>query len=218
MDGVEGSGMEHRSDRRGRAPGLALGLLLIVGGAALLVAQFLGFDVRTELAAFGWPIFVIGAGLLLLVVGLATGDDAGVGLSIAGSIVTTVGLILSYQSATGHWASWAYAWALIPAAVGAGMIAWGTLHLRAKIVRDGLGGLATGLVLLLVFFGFFEGIVGVGGDNPLRPLARTALPIVLIVAGVAIIVARLGPWRHRREREPDYSAGDERSGVERPTD
>ena len=50
------------------------------------------------------------------------------GFAIAGSIVTTVGSVLLYQQTTGHWESWAYAWALVgPGAAGLGMLVYGLL-------------------------------------------------------------------------------------------
>jgi hypothetical protein len=206
-------------DRRSggaRSGGLVLGLLLVVGGAALLAAQYLGWDIRLDLANYGWPIYVVVPGLLLLVIGLITFHEAGVGLSIAGSIVTTVGLILAYQWTSGNWASWAYAWTLIPAAVGVGMLLWGVLHLRWSIVRGGLGSLGVGLVMFLVFFGFFEGLVGLGDDEGLREIARSALPIALIVAGLLVIVGRFWP-RGRHEPAPDrWMAARPMGGPEPP--
>jgi hypothetical protein len=195
--------MERRAGGGGsRAAGLVLGLLLVLGGVALLAAQYMGWDVRFDVAAYGWPIFVILPGLALLAIGLITDHEAGVGMAVAGSIVTTIGLILSYQAATGHWASWAYAWTLIPTAVGVGMVLWGALHLRASVIRGGLGSLGVGLLMFLIFFGFFEGLIGLGADNALRPLARSALPFALIVAGALVILARV--WPRRRDRPEQH--------------
>ena len=87
-------------------PMVALGLILIVGGGALLVAQLMDVD----FGRIGWPFFVIAPGVVLLLAGLAS--SGGLGLAIAGSIVTMVGLILFFQNATGLYATWAYAWAL----------------------------------------------------------------------------------------------------------
>jgi hypothetical protein len=191
--------------RRASAPSVILGGLLVIGGIGLLLAQFYGIDVRFDLARYGWPVYVILAGVALLLIGLISPGQPGMGLAVAGAIVTSIGLILSYQWATDHWASWAYAWALVaPTSVGAAMVAWGILHLRGRVVRDGLGALFVGGVLFLVFFGFFEGLIGIGGDRGLAPLGRTALPLALIVAGALIILARGWP-RRRHEREQAYA-------------
>lgn len=97
---------------------IALAIGLIGLGILFLVGQLLGIS----LIGWLWPFFVITPGVLFFVVMALGGKDAS-GFAIPGSIITTVGLILFYQNLTGHWASWAYAWALIfPTAVGAGMM------------------------------------------------------------------------------------------------
>ncbi len=198
--------MERRSGRGSRLAGLLLGFLLVAGGIALLVAQLSGFDIRFDLGEYGWPMFVILPGLALLVVGLVLDDEPGIGLTITGSIITTVGLVLSYQWATGHWASWAYAWALVaPTAVGAGMVLWGLLHLRGRVLRAGAGTLVVGIVLFLIFFGFFEGLIGLGGDRAVTTIGRSALPVALIIGGVLIILGRL--WPRRPPAQPETWRG-----------
>lgn len=181
--------MEGRVGGEERSVGLLLGGLLVVAGIALLVAQMAGIDLVADLGRVGWPAFVILPGLVLLVVGLAVGSAPGVGMAVGGSIVTTVGLVLAYQSATGHWTSWTYAWALVgPTAAGAGMVLWAILHRRADIFRGGLGPLAVGVTLFLIFFAFFEGVLGLGGGRGLAGLGRQALPLILIAAGVMVII------------------------------
>ena len=49
----------------------------------------------------------------------------GLGFAIAGTIVTTIGFLLLYQDSTGHWESWAYAWALLTLAAGLGTLIYG---------------------------------------------------------------------------------------------
>jgi len=180
-------------DRRNqRSVGLVLGALLIIAGIVLLIAQQVGFDVTAELGRLGWPIFIILPGLALLAVGLILDAPPGVGLAVAGAIVTTVGLVLAYQSATSHWTSWTYAWALVgPMAAGAGLVLWGTLHRRMQFIHGGLGALAAGTVLLVVFFAFFEGLLGLGGERGLAVLGRQLLPVALIAVGLLVIVGRL---------------------------
>jgi hypothetical protein len=196
-----------------RLAGLLLGLLLVAAGMALLAVQLLGYEVRFDLVGLGWPIYVIVPGLILLVVGLIVDREPGVGLSIAGGIVTTVGLILAYQWATDHWASWAYAWALVaPTSVGAAMTLWGLLHLSGRALRAGLGTMTVGLILFLLFFGFFEGLLGIGGDRGLAPLGRSALPLALIVAGVLVIAGRLWPRRSRPTGPAVWQQGHPASG------
>ena len=185
-----------RHDSWSRGSSIVLGLLLIAAGIVFLVVQASGFELPFDLGRVGWPLFVIAPGAVLLLVGLFLPAAPGAGLAIAGSLVTTVGLLLAYQSSTDHYASWAYAWALVaPASVGAGMCLWGILHLRRDMIRGGLAALGVGLVLVLVGFAFFEGALNIGGERGLAPLGRQAMPVALIVAGVLVIATRLWPRR-----------------------
>lgn len=187
-----------------RASGIAVGLLLIGAGAVLLAVNTFGIELPFDLGRIGWPVFVIAPGVALLIIGLITTNEAGIGLAVAGGIVTTVGLILAYQSATEHWTSWAYAWALIaPTSVGAAMLLWGIFHGRGDLVRQGLSGLGVGLVLFIVGFAFFEGVLNLGGERGLAPLGRQALPVALIVAGVLVVLSRL--WPQRRPEPAAYT-------------
>ena len=184
-----------------RASAVVLGLLLIAGGSVLLAVNTFGMQLPFDLGRLGWPVFVIAPGVALLIVGLITSGEAGVGLTVAGGIVTTVGAVLAYQSSTEHWSSWAYAWTLIaPTSVGAAMLLWGLFHRRGNLLRQGLSGLGVGIVLFIIGFAFFEGVLAIGGDRGLAPLGRQALPVALIAAGVLIIVSRL--WPRRRAPEP----------------
>ena len=98
---------------------------LFVAGVGWLVARDLRLDPFAPIADAGWPFFVIIPGVILMLSSLIPKPPGGVGFAIAGSIVTTVGLVLLYQEQTAHWESWAYAWALVgPGAAGLGM--WST--------------------------------------------------------------------------------------------
>lgn len=193
-----------------RASGIFLGLLLIVIGAVLLAVNSFGMELPFDFGRIGWPIFVIAPGLALLIIGLIASGEAGVGLAVAGGIVTTVGLILIYQSSTQHWTSWAYAWALIaPTSVGAAMLLWGLFHRRGSVARQGLSTLGLGLVIFIIGFAFFEGVLNLGGERGLAPLGRQALPVALIGAGVLIVISRLWPRRPRvAAAHPDWPLPD----------
>lgn len=181
---------------------VVVGVLLIAIGVAFFAVQTLGIEIPLDLGRIGWPLYVVAPGLVLLVAGLVMRDEPGAGLAIAGAIVTTIGGLLAYQWVSGHWSSWAYAWALVaPGSVGAAMVTWGLLHGRNSLVRSGLGTLAVGLIIFLVAFGFFEGLLNVGGERGLAPLGRQALPLALIVAGALIIVSRFWPVRRDEAAE-----------------
>ncbi len=144
---------------RPRRQSTVVGGLLILIGAILLIGQF----VRIDIGHFGWPFFIIAPGVLLLFVALAARGPAGEGLAIAGSIITVTGLILLYQNVTDHFESWAYAWALIPAAVGIGMQVYGWAAGRPGNVRIGTRLLGASLVVFFLGLLFFEGVIGIGG-------------------------------------------------------
>jgi hypothetical protein len=195
--------MNNRDSNWSRGATVAIGLLLVVGGAILLAVEYLGWALPFDLGAVGWPLWIVIPGAAVLVIGLITPEEPGAGLAIGGSIITAVGLVLAYQSVTGHFASWAYAWALVaPGAVGVGMILWGLFHLRGSMIRNGLGVLGVGLVLFLAGFAFFEGLLHIGGERGIAPLGRQALPTALIVAGVVLIITRLWPRRRDEWRTP----------------
>jgi len=108
------TGRAWRKDCMGRTGtsrgGLLVGALLIVLGAGALAVRETGPEI-------GWPAWVILPGLVLLLAAFAVPEPAGSGLAVVGGIVTAVGAVLAVQDATGTYASWAYAWALVaPAA------------------------------------------------------------------------------------------------------
>lgn len=163
-----------------------LGLLLIVVGAAYLGARLAGVD----LAFVGWPAFVIVPGLVLFALAFAVGGPGGAGLATAGAVIATTGVVLAVQRATGLWATWAYAWALVaPGSIGLGLIVYGALTRQPALVRGGLWPFVAGLGLFFLGLLFFEGVVGLSG----RRIAGfdVAAAVALIVIGGAIIVGRL---------------------------
>jgi hypothetical protein len=169
-----------RPDTRG---GVVLGLILIALGGILLIDRITGID----LGAAGWPLFVIVPGVLVLGWGVSMSGREGIGLAIGGGITTIVGLILAFQNATGLWATWAYAWALVgPGGPGLGMLAWGIAHGDRRLISDGVRTLAIGLVLFAGFGLFFEGVIGLSGP-PF--LTSDVGPVVLIVLGVIVLGA-----------------------------
>src|SRR6202171_434352 len=170
-----------RSRPRGGGSSAALGIVLVVVGLFALGVVLFGVD----LTQYGWPLFVIIPGLTLLGVGFLGG---GAGASVPGGIVTMLGLVLAYQSSSGDWASWAFAWALIaPGGVGLG------LYLQALRDRDPVGlrrGRTLMFVALLIFmigFVLFESILGISGQD-YGVFGKAALPALLIVIGLILLV------------------------------
>ena len=159
---------------------LFLGVLLILLGAWLVVSRQVP-SVRDWLDNnFAWPMWTIGAGLLIFIIGLITGAP---GMAIPASIVAGIGGILYYQNATENFASWSYMWTLIPGFVGVGIIIAGLLgeHTRHNLAR-GLNLLVISAVMFLVFGALFGGLGILGPNGP---------AILLIALGVYILIRGL---------------------------
>ena len=103
--------------------GLGCGDFVDCAGLLFLAGQlFPGMFGR--IGPFTWPVIVVGVGVFLFVLGLITGNP---GMSVPACVVGGIGLLLYWQNATGNFASWAYAWTLIPGFVGVGVILEGLL-------------------------------------------------------------------------------------------
>ncbi|NJD29433.1 MAG: hypothetical protein FIA92_14205 [Chloroflexi bacterium] len=179
-----------------RSPGersaIVLGVVLIVLGGLTLLGRALSIDVL----GIGWPLLVIAPGVALFAVGVGVGGPAGVAFAIPGGIVTMVGTVLAVQAATGLWATWAYAWALVaPGGVGAGMLLYGIIANQRDIARTGLPILLTGLGLFLGFGLFFEGVLHLSGPD--LPIAEPALAVGLVVLGVLVLLSGVVGGRRR---------------------
>jgi hypothetical protein len=182
------------TDRRSRDGSLVVGGILIVVGLLALAMTYADLDPSSWLGGSGWTLFVITPGAVLLLAGLMAKGQAGEGLTIAGSIVTTIGLMLLVMDRTGAWEAWAYAWALIPAAAGVGVVLHG--------VRTGNGGqVGTGLRLVAIAAGVFVlgawyfGNLFASGVAPIE--LGWAWPVLLIGAGaVVLVVGLLGQGRN----------------------
>jgi hypothetical protein len=158
-----------------------LGLVLIGIGVLFFAGQYLEIDWGRA----SWPFYVIVPGVILAAIGLS--QRGGVGMTIAGSIITIVGLILLYQNTTDHWESWAYAWALVgPGGSGIGMLLHGIRTGSGRMMREGFWQVVTAAGLFIAGYLFFEGVIGISGQK--LPLPDWLLPAVIIVLGVALLI------------------------------
>lgn len=160
-------------EKRGSIVG---GVIMIgVGVTFLLLQLFPELAVRLNIGA-QWPLIVVlVGGAFLLSAFLGTPH-----LAIPGSIVTGIGLILYYQNGTGNWASWSFAWALIPGFVGIGLMLSGMLA-REKgktAVQDGRRLIFISAIMFIVFGALFSGLGAIG----------RFWPVLLIVAGGGILL------------------------------
>ena len=178
-------GVDVVDDSQERSPSnvtnLVAGVTLVVVGILLLVGRIFGIS----LGRYLWPFYIVVPGVVLFVFALAAGGS-GEGLAIAGSLVTMVGLVLFYQNTTGHWQSWAYAWALIaPTSIGLGQMVYGSLKGRGHVVKSGLGLAKIGGIIFVVAALFFELVIGISG------FGYIGWPVLLIGAGVLLLLRNL---------------------------
>jgi hypothetical protein len=162
-----------------RRPGIAAGVLLVLFGVALLARQFVP-GLRAWLdVSFGWPSIIIGIGAIMVLAGFISWQP---GLVTGGCVLAGIGGILYWQNATDTWASWAYAWTLIPGFSGVGMILAGVMQgdfLRS--LRSGLWQILTSAVLFLIFAAFL------GGPN----LLGVYWPVLIIGLGIILLFQSL---------------------------
>lgn len=160
---------------------MVLGVLLIlVAGWLILTRINPALGELIKLPPFVWPMWVILAGLMLLMLGLLVGAPA---MAIPACIVAGVGGILYYQNASGDWNSWLYLWTLIPGFAGVGTILTGLLGEDFRHnVGQGLNTLLVSLILFVIFSGIF------GAWTTFGPYTQYIFIGLLFVLGIWFIV------------------------------
>lgn len=187
-----------RSQPDTRRASIAIGAVLILVGAVFLLGRAVQIDV-------GWPVWIIGPGIVVLVLAFIVGGPGGAGFASFGAIVTAVGAILAVQEATNTYASWAYAWALVaPGSVGAGLLLYGFWLRHREMARGGLAAMTTGVVIFLIGFAFFEGVVRL--NDLTGPVADLVVPAILVALGGGLIVAAFVPRGRRPMGGPGLAA------------
>ncbi|CAA9565336.1 MAG: hypothetical protein AVDCRST_MAG86-1001 [uncultured Truepera sp.] len=156
-----------------------LGVGLIVVGAVLLLGSLFGWNFGLAL----WPLFIFVPGVLLLLAAIGTAVS---GLFIPGCVLTTLGLIFFVQEFTDHYESWAYAWALLPAAVGAGLFLHGRRSGNTELTGQGRRMAGIAATVFVVGAVFFEGFIF--GDFTDTWFFRTGLPLFLIATGAFLLL------------------------------
>lgn len=157
---------------------LVLGILLVAIGVYYFVAQQVPALRFWSGVEFHWAFYVMGAGLLLLLIGLMTGAPS---MAVPACIVAGIGALLYYQERSGDWASWSFAWTLIPGFVGVGVILTGLLGENTRQnIAHGLNLLVISAALFLVFAALFGQLGFLGPYGP---------AVLLILLG-AYVIAR----------------------------
>jgi hypothetical protein len=144
---------------------------LIAGiGLVLLGALFICFNLIPGFTlAKTWPIIFFVIAFAFFLPGLAWPDSRKglAALFIPGTIILGLGLIFLFNTLTDIWVVWAYAWILIPASVGLGMVlaAWAGQWGRGVSLVGiwiALISLATFAVFAALFGGGFIRFFGAG--------------------------------------------------------
>ncbi|MCC6736445.1 MAG: UbiA prenyltransferase family protein [Bauldia sp.] len=168
---------------------LVIGIIILAVGAWLLIARVFHINLGRD----WWPLIFLVPGLAFLALAFS-GRRANPGLAVAGAIVATLGGIFLFQSATHHWESWAYIWALFPLAAGVALMAAGNRNGDEAMQQSGMetarwAGIA--FVALLVFFELFiySGLFGF------------LIPIALVLVGGYMI------WQQINRSQEDHSPG-----------
>ena len=153
-----------------------MGLILVLVGGFLLAVQFFpGLDDWVD-ARFEWPVWMIGGGALLLIIGLLAGTP---GLAVPAAIIAGIGGILYWQVINNDFASWSYMWALIPGFTGVGTVIMGLVSKRERSgISGGLQLIAISLIMFAIFGSFLGNLSGV----------TQYWPVLLIIYGVVLIV------------------------------
>jgi hypothetical protein len=158
---------------------LAAGLVLVLLGAWFLAVQFIPSLQLWSLGRLTWPLILVGVGVLIGITGLVLWTPP---LLVPASIISGLGLLMYWQNLTGNWASWAYAWALIPGFVGVGVVLSGLMRGRVREAVTGGGWLMFISLLMFLIFGSFLG-------GPV--LFGQFWPVLLILLGAVLLIRAL---------------------------
>jgi len=155
--------------------GSIFGAFLLIGlGVLFLILDIVGVPMTKT-----WPIIFFALGAVcflppLLWPSLRTGLA---GFCIPGGLLLSLGAIFLYNTLSGDWASWAYAWILLNAGIGLGIVlaawvgGWGR-----EVSSIGWWMFVVSAVVFSIFATLFGG-----------PMLKTAGPVMLILGGIWLI-------------------------------
>jgi hypothetical protein len=176
-----------------RTPGgqaLVMGVVLILIGSVYLAIELIPRLRQIDVAHYGWPVFVIVPGLVLI--GVAGAVPEASALCVPGGIVIMAGLVLFVQNVFQLFATATYTWALVaPGGVGLGMWLQGMVDDSPGLKVTGAQMLGSGFIVFLVSALFFETLHVSGIAFPL--LLRLLLGIAMIVVGFVVVLRRSMP-------------------------
>lgn len=182
--------MMERTTAGGQA--IVMGVILILIGTIYLAIELIPRHLLDiDIAHYGWPVFVIVPGLVLIGVAGAMPDASP--LCVPGGIVIMAGLVLVFTNIFNLFATATYTWALVaPGGVGLGMWLQGLINDEPAMRASGSRTLGAGFIIFLLGALFFESIVHVSGIR-FPFLVRLLLPLLMIVVGIVVMVRRTMP-------------------------
>lgn len=165
------------------------GLILVGLGLLFLFGQSFQFVLYDLFKNWNIPYttYIIVTGIVFTLLGLFGGRSL-TGVAIFGSITLVAGLLLAYQDATSSYQTWAYTWALVfPGSIGLGLALEGAVTREQRPLRVGLNMMAIALVITVVGWSLFEGVMNLSGYD-LSGLVNFAGPLVLIAMGAWMLL------------------------------
>ena len=178
--------MDMEPDRPGPTR-IVMGSAIIVVGLLLLLGRLIDLDLGAL-----WPLFVLIPGVVMLVSGLAAAPGgSGTAATVTGSQLTGLGLLLLFQNLTGWWQTWAYGWALVVARLDRSRSGGleGPCPGTMRLPENGRNTAFVGLMMFLVGFLFFEGVLNISGSS-FGQVGQYALPALLIGSGLFVMLRR----------------------------
>lgn len=156
-----------------------LGIIIIGIGVLLLGIRFFDFGGL-------WPLTILLPGLALLGFGIS-GEKLNMPMLMAGTVVTTTGVLLAGMNITDRWESWAYMWAAYPTAVGIALSYAGKRMNDATLSANGRRTMIAGTGMLAIFGIMFEVFIfeGVG-----FPFSDSLIAVALVVVGAYLLLTR----------------------------
>jgi hypothetical protein len=156
-----------------------ISFLLVGLGVVLLGVSF--WRGGTANVALPLVFLMLGVFFYILVVILARTWAWSPLLYIPGSILLALGMIFLLNVITNDWQSWAYAWLLLVAGIGLGLVLVnGQLKLRREVTLVGWGLIIGGLTLFALFGAIAGGL-----------FIQIMAPILLVLGGFLLYKARL---------------------------
>jgi hypothetical protein len=158
---------------------LATGIILVLLGAAFIVINL----VPGMTGGKTWPfIFIVaGIGFLLPAMIWPNAREGLAGLYIPGMIFIVLGGIFLFNVLSGAWEVWAYAWILIPAAVGLGLYTGALIGKWHDDVRK------TGIWMMVISVSVFALFAALFGNTLVKAIGAG----FLILIGIVIVLRAL---------------------------